>query len=54
MAKRVGQNIKLTSIDELLCVPKETGITEIDVAKIRGFQNHPFKVIDDDKMHELV
>ena len=54
MAKRVGQNIKLTSIDELLGVPEEKGVTEIEVAKIRGFKDHPFKVIDDDKMHELV
>lgn len=54
MAKRVGQNIKLTSIDELLGVPEEKGVTEIEVSKIRGFKDHPFKVIDDDKMHELV
>ena len=54
MAKRVGQNIKLTSIDELLGVPEEKGVTEIEVSKIRGFRDHPFKVIDDDKMHELV
>lgn len=54
MAKRVGQNIKLTSIDELLGVPEEKGVTEIEVSKIRGFKDHPFKIIDDDKMHELV
>lgn len=54
MAKRVGQNIKLTSIDELLGVPEEKGVTEIEVSKIRGFRDHPFKVIDDDKIHELV
>ena len=54
MANRVGQKIKLTSIDELLCVPEEKGYTEIEVSKIRAFKNHPFRVIDDDKMHELV
>lgn len=54
MAERVGQKIKMLSIDELLGVPEEKGVTEIEVAKITGFKNHPFKVIDDDKMHELV
>lgn len=54
MAKRVGQKIKMTSIDELLCVPSVAGCDEIEVAKIRPFKNHPFKVLDDDKMHELV
>ncbi len=52
--KRVGQNIKLTSVDELLCVPKVEGSTEIEVAKIHPFKDHPFKVLDDEKMHELV
>lgn len=54
MAKRVGQKIKMTFIDELLCVPSVAGCDEIEVAKIRPFKNHPFKVLDDEKMHELV
>ncbi len=54
MTERVGQKIKMTSIDELLCVPSVAGCDEIEVAKIRPFKNHPFKVLDDDKMHELV
>jgi len=54
MAKRVGQKIKMTSIDELLGVPTVAGCDEIEVAKIRPFKDHPFKVLDDDKMHELV
>ncbi len=53
-AKRVGQKIKMTSIDELLCVPSSTGCDEIEVAKIHPFKNHPFKVLDDDKMHDLI
>ena len=43
MAKRVGQKIKMTSIDELLCVPSVAGCDEIEVAKIRPFKDHPFK-----------
>ena len=54
MVKRVGQKIKMTSIDELLCVPSVAGCDEIEVAKIRPFKDHPFKVLDDEKMHELV
>ena len=54
MAKHVGKKIKMTSVDELLCVPSVSGCEEIEVSKIRPFRNHPFKVLDDDKMHELV
>lgn len=54
MAKRVGQKIKLASVDELLGVPSTEGCLDIEVAKIHPFKNHPFKVLDDDKMHELV
>ena len=51
MAKRVGQNIKMTSVDELLRVPSTSGCEEVEVSKIHLFKDHPFKVIDDDKMH---
>ncbi len=54
MAKRIGQKIKLASVDELLGVPSVEGCQDIEVAKIHPFENHPFKVLDDDKMHELV
>lgn len=54
MAKRVGQNIKMTSVDELLRVLSSSGCEEIEVSKIHPFKDHPFKVIDDEKMHELV
>ena len=54
MAKRVGQKIKLASVDELLGVPSTEGCMDIEVAKIHPFKDHPFKVLDDDKMHELV
>lgn len=54
MAGRAGQKIKLTSIDELLCVPETEGTIDIDVRAIYPFENHPFKVVDDEKMDELV
>lgn len=51
---RVGQKIKLTSVDELLCVPETEGTSDIDVRVIYPFENHPFRVVDDEKMDELV
>lgn len=52
--KRPGQKIKMTSIDELLCVPEVEGTVDIDIRAIYPFENHPFKVLDDEKMDELV
>lgn len=54
MASRPGQKIKMTSIDELLCVPDMEGTVELDVRSIYPFEKHPFKVIDDEKMDELI
>ena len=54
MASRAGQKIKLTSIDELLCVPETEGTVDIDIRSIYPFENHPFRVVDDEKMDELV
>ena len=54
MASRVGSKIKLTSIDELLCVPETNGTIEIELGLISAFENHPFRVVDDEKMEELV
>ena len=56
MANKVKEKMKLTSIDELLCVPvtKENDVEEIDISLIHPFKNHPFKVLDDQKMDELV
>ena len=34
MANRPGQKIKMTSIDELLCVPSTEGTTDIEVEAI--------------------
>ena len=54
MGQRVGQKIKMTSLDELLCVPEVSGTTDIQVEAIYPFENHPFKVVDDERMDELV
>ena len=54
MAKRVSEKIKLTSIDELLGVPASGGTEEIEIGLIQPFKNHPFHVVDDEKMDDLV
>lgn len=51
---RTGQKLKLTSVEELLGVPATESSTEIDIHMIHDFKDHPFKVLDDDKMSELV
>ena len=50
---RPGQKIKLTSVEELLGVSNEESAMDIEVVKIQPFRNHPFKVIDDEKMEDL-
>ena len=52
-AKR--EKIHFASVDELLGAPNLTGEgTEmLKLESIHSFKNHPFKVIDDDKMAEL-
>ena len=54
MKSRTGQKLKLTSVEELLGVPNEESSTEIDISMIHDFKDHPFKVLDDDKMSDLV
>ena len=54
MKARSGEKIKLTSIDELLGVSNSVTAEEIDIAEIHPFKDHPFKVLDDEKMQELV
>lgn len=54
MKTRTGQKLKLTTVEELLGVPASESSTEIDIDMIHMFKNHPFKVLDDEKMSDLV
>ena len=54
MTNRVAGKIKLQSVDELLGVPEISGTQEIEIARIHEFPNHPFKVLDDERMDLLV
>ena len=54
MKSRSGEKIKLTSIDELLGVVNEESAMEIEINRIHAFKDHPFKVLEDEKMADLV
>ncbi|RKM56810.1 ParB/RepB/Spo0J family partition protein [Butyrivibrio sp. CB08] len=49
------EKIHFESVDELLGAPTfKDGTEEIKIDKIHPFKDHPFKVVDDEKMEELV
>ena len=52
--QRPGEKVQLMTVDELLGVPNEEGTTEIRIDEIDAFNGHPFKVLDDEKMDDLV
>ncbi len=54
MKMKSGQKIKLTSVEDLLGVSNEESAIDIEMYKIHPFRDHPFKVIDDGKMQDLV
>ena len=54
MKSRSGEKIKLISVDELLGVPEGEPMIEIPIDNIREFKDQPFKVLEDEKMKELV
>ena len=54
MKSKSADKIKMPSIDELLGVSGEESATDIEISRIYSFANHPFKVLDDDKMDDLV
>ena len=54
MAGRVAGKIKLQTVDELLGVPEIAGTQEIELGRIHAFPNHPFKVLDDERMEKFI
>lgn len=54
MKNRPGKKIQIKSVEELLGVVNEESAMDIEIYKITGFAEHPFKVVDDEKMQELV
>lgn len=54
MKNKSAEKIKLPSIDELLGVVNEESAMDIEIKNAHSFEDHPFKVVDDEKMQELV
>lgn len=48
------EKIHLTSVDELFGLENAESSIEIGIDRIRSFKDYPFKVIDDDKMADMV
>lgn len=51
--KRPGQQLRGLSVQELLGVTNEESAMEIELRLIHPFKDHPFKVVDDDRMQDL-
>lgn len=54
MASKMSERLNFKSVEELLGVVNEESAMDIEICKISGFKGHPFKVVDDEKMQELV
>lgn len=57
MKSKSAGKIKLTSYDELFGAEEsnvEGTYTKVPLSQLRPFRNHPFKVLDDEKMQETV
>ena len=56
--KSSGRNIKLTSYDDLFSTEESRAddqrekVMEIPLSELHPFKNHPFKVVDDEKMQD--
>ena len=54
MASKMSERLNFKSVEELLGVVNEEAAMDIEIYKISGFKGHPFKVVDDEKMQELL
>ena len=53
-ASKMNERLNFKSVEELLGVVNEESAMDIEICKISSFKGHPFKVVDDEKMQELV
>ena len=57
--KSSAKNVKLTSVDDLFSTEESRAdelrekVVEIPLSEIHPFRNHPFKVVDDDRMLDM-
>ena len=50
----IASNIKLNSLDSLFGNDNPNGITEVLISALVDFKDHPFKIIDDEKMTDMI
>ena len=50
----IASNIKLNSLDSLFGNDNPNGITEVLISALVDFKDHPFKIIDDEKMADMI
>lgn len=48
------KKVKISSYNDLFGLGNSENSIEIDINQIRSFKNHPFKVLEDEKMEDLV
>ena len=56
MRECTASNIKFHDIDDLFGIPKESEdgkIAEVPLQDLHAYHNHPFRVLDDEKMEEM-
>ncbi len=53
--KGLPERKKLKSMDDLFGLDEESGqIIEVPLEELYPFKNHPFKVVDDEKMQQMI
>lgn len=50
----IASNIKLNPLDSLFGNDNPNGITEVLISTLIDFKDHPFKIIDDEKMADMI
>ncbi len=50
----IASNIKLNPLDSLFGKDNPNGITEVLISALVDFKDHPFKIIDDEKMSDMI
>ena len=53
MSKGVTGRIRINHFEDIIGEVKD-GVTEVELSKLYEFENHPFRVLDDEKMTETV
>ena len=53
MGERKNTRLSLKPIDALLGTDDADKAVDVELARLHGFKNHPFRVVDDEDMYRL-